>query len=84
MFQGGIMLIISFFSDAVYFYINLYQITGDYNDIQLYKYKYFTRTNLKEFEAIVDDIILLLKQNIKQASKEKKDKSKYLSANGNY
>ena len=52
------MLIISFFSDSVYFFINLYQITGDFNNNQLNKYKYFSKDNLKEFEAIVDDIIL--------------------------
>jgi hypothetical protein len=76
-FQGGLMLIISIFADLYYFYTNLFLITRDYSENPLTKYKYFTFEDLKVFEEIVDEIILELKNRVKKATNEKKDKDIY-------
>ena len=64
------MLIISLFTDLIYFYANLFTVTRDYSDNPLNKYKYFTKENLKIFEEIVDEIILEIKGRIKKAVNE--------------
>lgn len=74
------MLVFSFFSDLIYFYINLYQITGDYNDNAINKYKFFTRDNLKLFEELVDETILDLKKKVKVLKKDHKDRPLYVNA----
>lgn len=39
---------------------------------------------MKEFEVLVDDLIMEIKDKCKKAIKERRDKSQFLSINGNY
>ena len=64
------MLIISLFTDLIFFFANLFIVTRDYSENPINKYKFFTKENLKIFEEIVDEIILEIKSKIKKAVNE--------------
>ena len=69
------MLLISFFADAFFFFVNIYLITDDLTDNQKNKYNYFKKEDLKILEDIVDEVILELKHKKKSGNQDEKDKS---------
>ena len=59
------MLLVSLFTDVIYFYINLYKVTGRFNDSQLNKFKYFDRQSFVLLEKNIDEVIYEIKIKLK-------------------
>ena len=78
------MLLVTLFTDVFYFYINLYKVTGSFNESQVNKFKYFDRQSLVHFEKNVDEVILEIKNKLKIALSQGIDKSLYLNLQGGY